>query len=337
MTEPANAVADRSKPAILHVDADGKLRRDLSIAELANVIRGGPGELWVDMTVTSRQCVAMLDNVFAFHPLAIEDALNPVSRVKVDEYPGFLFAIIRGVRFVPETEDPYDLETFNLSFFLGPNYVVTVHGDDSTSTDAVMDRVIRHPELLQRGAERVMHAVMDAAIDAYFPLLDQIDDFIHKVEERVFDNFDQAALQDIFQVKRLVLTLRRHLSPQREVFNVLSNRPTPLLAPDSQVYFRDIYDHNLRINESLETYRDLLGSTLDSFLTQVSNRLGSVTKGLSVIATISIPFVVVSGMWGMNFSHIPLADQPHAFWYMLALQLGLSAVLLIILRVRKLI
>jgi magnesium transporter len=337
MTEPANAVADRSKPAILHVDADGKLRRDLSIAELANVIRGGPGELWVDMTVTSRQCVAMLDNVFAFHPLAIEDALNPVSRVKVDEYPGFLFAIIRGVRFVPETEDPYDLETFNLSFFLGPNYVVTVHGDDSTSTDAVMDRVIRHPELLQRGAERVMHAVMDAAIDAYFPLLDQIDDFIHKVEERVFDNFDQAALQDIFQVKRLVLTLRRHLSPQREVFNVLSNRPTPLLAPDSQVYFRDIYDHNLRINESLETYRDLLGSTLDSFLTQVSNRLGSVTKGLSVIATISIPFVVVSGMWGMNFAHIPLADQPHAFWYMLALQLGLSAVLLIILRMRKLI
>lgn len=337
MTEPANPVADRSKPAILHVDADGRLRRDLSIAELASVIRGGPGELWVDMTVTSRQCVAMLDNVFAFHPLAIEDALNPVSRVKVDEYPGFLFAIIRGVRFVPETEDPYDLETFNLSFFLGPNYVVTVHGEDSTSTDAVMDRVLRHPELLQRGAERVMHAVMDAAIDAYFPLLDQIDDFIHKVEERVFDNFDQAALQDIFQVKRLVLTLRRHLSPQREVFNVLSNRPTPLLAPDSQVYFRDIYDHNLRINESLETYRDLLGSTLDSFLTQVSNRLGSVTKGLSVIATISIPFVVVSGMWGMNFAHIPLAEQPHAFWYMLALQLGLSAVLLIILRVRKLI
>jgi magnesium transporter len=289
------------------------------------------------MTVTSRQCVAMLDNVFAFHPLAIEDALNPVSRVKVDEYPNFLFAIIRGVRFIRETDDPYDLETFNLSFFLGPNYVVTVHGDDSTSTDAVMDRVLRHPDLLQRGAERVMHAVMDAAIDAYFPLLDQIDDFINKVEERVFDNFDQAALQDIFQVKRLVLTLRRHLSPQREVFNVLSNRPTPLLAPDSQVYFRDIYDHNLRINESLETYRDLLGSTLDSFLTQISNRLGGVTKGLSVIATISIPFVVVSGMWGMNFAHIPLAEQPHAFWYMLAVQLGLSAVLLIILRVRKLI
>jgi magnesium transporter len=337
MTEPAKPVADTSRPAILYVDADGKLRRDLSIAEIHSVINGGPGELWVDMRVTSRQCIGMLDNVFAFHPLAIEDALNPSSRVKVDEYPAFLFAIVRGVRFAAETEDPYDLETYNLSFFLGPNYLVTIHGEDTGAFDAVADRVIRHPELLQRGAERVMHAIMDQAIDAYFPLLDQIDEFIHSVEGRVFENFDQAALQDIFQVKRLVLTLRRHLSPQREVFNVLSNRPTPLLAPDSQVYFRDIYDHNLRINESLETFRDLLGSTMDSYLTQVSNRLGSITKGLSVIATISIPFVVVSGMWGMNFAHIPLADTPHAFWYMLALQLALSAVLLIILRLRKLI
>jgi magnesium transporter len=135
----------------------------------------------------------------------------------------------------------------------------------------------------------------------------------------------------------MVLSLRRHLGPQREVFNVLSNRPTQLLAADSQIYFRDIYDHTLRINESLETFRELLSSTLDSHLTQVSNRLAHVTKGLSVVATISIPFVVVSGMWGMNFAHIPLSDEPHAFWWMLALQLGIAAVVLILLRVRKLI
>lgn len=337
MTEPAKPAADTFRPAVYYVDTDGKLRRELSVSEIADVIHTGKGELWVDMRVSSRQCIAMLDNVFNFHPLAVEDALNPVSRVKVDEYPGFLFAIVRGVRFVSKTDDPYDLETFNISFFLGPNYLVTVHGDESPAFAAVAERVIRHPDILQRGAERVMHAVMDAAIDAYFPLLDQIDRFIDEVEDRVFQHFDQSALEDIFQVKRLVLTLRRHLSPQREVFNVLSNRPTSLLAPDMQVYFRDIYDHNLRINESLETYRDLLGSTLDSYLTQVSNRLGKITKGLSVIATISIPFVVVSGMWGMNFTEIPLAENPAGFWYMLVLQLAISALLLIVLRLRKLI
>lgn len=337
MTEAAKPAADTFKPAIFFVDASGKLRRELSIAELAESIRTGNGELWVDMRVTSRQCIAMLDNVFAFHPLAIEDALNPSSRVKIDEYPGFLFSIVRGVQFASQTDDPYDLETFNISFFLGPNYLVTVHDGRSPVFAAVAERVVRHPDLLQRGAERVMHAIMDASIDAYFPLLDQIDGFIHGLEERVFGEFDESALNDIFQVKRLVLQLRRHLGPQREVFNVFSNRPTPLLAADTQMYFRDIYDHNLRINESLETYRDLLGSTMDSYLTQVSNRLGRITKGLSVIATVSIPFVVISGMWGMNFAHIPLSENPSAFWWMLALQLGLSAMLLILLRLRKLI
>lgn len=339
MTEPASATpaVDASKPSVFYADPNGQLRRDLSLGELAAVIRSGEGQLWVDMASLSRQNIALLDNCFGFHPLAVEDAMNPVSRVKVDEYPGFLFAIVRGVRFVPETDDPYDTETYNIAFFLGANFLVTVHGGQSSALSVVHDRVVRNPELLRSGAERVMHSIMDAAIDAYFPILDDIDEFVHGLEERVFQDFDQTALHEIFQVKRLTLSLRRHLSPQREVFNVLANRPSPLLAPDVQVYFRDIYDHNLRINESLDTFRELLSSTLDSYLSQVSNRLGTVTKGLSVVATISIPFVVVSGMWGMNFQHIPWASSPHAFWYMLALQLGIAAVLLGLLRWRKVI
>lgn len=339
MSEPhlGKAAAESVGPAIYYVDANGQLRRDLKLPELSDVVRSGAGQLWLDIRATDRMCVALLENVFAFHPLAIEDAQNPSSRVKVDEYDGFLFAIVRGVRFDSGTENPYDLETFNISFFLGRNYLVTVHGGESAAFSAVAERVERHPDVLRRGADRVMHAIMDGAIDAYFPLLDQIDEFVDGLEQRVFKDFDRAALHDIFQVKRLVLSLRRHLGPQREVFNVLSNRPSSLLSPELQVYFRDVYDHMLRINDSLETYRELLSSTLDSYLTQVSNQLGSITKGLSVIATISIPFVVVSGMWGMNFLHIPLAQEPHAFWYMLAGQLGLSAVLLIWLRARKVI
>lgn len=342
MTEPAPAPAVAANPAdarpvMFCVDPDGRLRRDLKLAEVAEVVRNGVGELWVDLRVSSRRDIAILDNVFGFHPLAVEDALNPASRVKIDEYPRFLFTIIRGVRFLAQTEDPYDLETFNISFFLGPNFLVTVHGGQSVAFQAVAERVERHPELLKRGAEHVMHAIMDSAIDAYFPLLDQVDAFIDGLEQRVFSEFDEAALHDIFHVKRMVLSLRRHLGPQREVFNVLSTRPTTLLAPETQVYFRDIYDHSLRINDSLETYRELLSSTMDSYLTQVSNRLGAITKGLSVFATISIPFVVVSGMWGMNFAHMPLANHPHAFWYMLAIQLAIALALLIFLRLRKLI
>jgi magnesium transporter len=295
------------------------------------------GNLWVDVDVTNRHHVALLENVCRFHPLTVEDTLNPNSRVKLEEYPGYIFMIIRGVQFFEQTTDPYDLETFNLCFYLGQRFLVTAHAGVSVAVADVADRIGRNPDLLKRGVDRVAHAVMDTAVDAYFPLLDQIDDFIDSLEQRVFESFQQEALRDIFAVKRLVLSLRRHLAPQREVFNVLTNRPNTLLAPEAQVYFRDIYDHVLRINDSIETYRDLLSSTLDSYLTQVSNRLGTITKGLSVIATLSIPFVVISGMWGMNFDHIPLSARPHAFWWMLGLQLAIGAVLLIILRLRKLI
>lgn len=333
----ANTTRDAARPRSFIALPDGNLLQDPPAAELQRRLRDHDGELWVDVDVTNRHQVAFLEHVCGFHPLAIEDVLNPNSRVKLEEYPGYLFMIIRGVRFFAETTDPYDLETYNICFFLGPNFVVTAHSGATEAIVSTADRLERNHELLRRGAEHLMHAIMDSAVDAYFPLLDQIDEFVDSLEERVFQRFDQEALRDIFAVKRLVLSLRRHLSPQREVFNVLTNRPTALLQPEMQVYFRDVYDHMLRINDSLETYRELLSSVLDSYLTQVSNRLGMVTKGLSVIATLSIPFVVISGMWGMNFQHIPLSAYPHAFWWMLALQLGLGAGLLIILRFLRLI
>jgi magnesium transporter len=171
-------------------------------------------------------------------------------------------------------------------------------------------------------------------VDAYFPIVEQVDGFIDSIEERVFVHFDDSALNDIFAVKRLVLQLKRHLAPQREVFNFLTNRPCALVPPDAQLWFRDVYDHVVRLNESLDSYRDLVSSTMESYLSQVSNRLNLVTKGLTTVATLSVPFVVVSGMWGMNFAHIPLSNWPHGFLLMFLLQLGLGCSLVWLLRRR---
>jgi magnesium transporter len=299
------------------------------------IARTGKGILWVDIDATDRHQHALLELAFHFHPLAIEDTLNPQSRVKLEEYADHLFAIIRGVQFCESTEDPYDVETSNLCFFLGRNLLVTTHAGEAPAVEAVVDRVERSPDLLARGPERLMHAVMDSAVDSYFPILDQLDTFVDGLEERIFASFDDTALRDIFSIKRLVLSLRRHLAPQREVFNVLTNRPSPLLSREAQVYFRDVYDHMLRINDSIETYRELLGNTLDSYLSQVSNRLGTATKGLSLAATLSVPFVMVSGMWGMNFANIPLSQHPHGFAIMMVIQLALGVGLVAALRWMK--
>ncbi len=322
-------------PRTIYRSPEGSDVLDCHPREVPQLLAQG-GPLWVDIDSTVRSQHALLEKVFGFHPLAIEDTLNPASRVKLEEYPGYLYIIIRAVQFAADTDDPYDLETKDLHCFLGPNYLVTVHAGPVASVDLIHETLRRSPDLLSRGVERTLHAILDTTIDAYFPLLDQVDDFIDGLEERVFVNFDELALRDVFKVKRLVLSLRRYLQPTREVLNVLTNRPSTLIAPDVQIYFRDVYDHVLRINDALDTYRDLLSSTMDSYLTQVSNRLGATTKGLSVVATMSLPFVVVSGMWGMNFSKIPLSNWPHGFWVLLLAQLALGALLIVVLRRQKL-
>ena len=328
-------VRDQGIPRSYYRDPEGKLRRDLAPRELHAAIRQPGSSLWVDIDSTNRHQLAVMEKIFNFHPLSIEDSVNPVSRVKVEEYPDYLFIVVRVVRFCETTPDPYDLETFNLNLFIGRNFLVTVHGEPSKSVAAVENLVVRNPDMLDRGPARLGHMILDTAIDAYFPIVDQLDDFIDGLETRVFGQFDDAVLHEIFTVKRMVITLRRYLSPQREVFNILTNRPTPFIAPDIQVYFRDVYDHMLRINDSLDNYRELLSSTLDSYLTQVSNRLGMVTKGLSVVATMSVPFVVVAGIYGMNFQNIPLANNPNGFWIMVVGQFAIGLSLVAFLKWRR--
>jgi magnesium transporter len=335
LVEPQPNQATEGKLPKSFLFRGGALTRDLSVREISAALKDGAGTLWVHVDSGSRQQVALLDKVFGFHHLAIEDVLNPVSRPKVEQYNDHLFVTLRVVRFMEETNDPYDLDTGNLYFFIGPTYLVTAHAGHSRNVDQILDLALRNPDVMSRGPARLAHYVMDAAVDAFFPILDRVDEFLDGLEERVFQSFDEAALRDIFAVKRMVLTLRRYLAPQREIFNILSNRPSPLLSSDLQLYFRDVYDHMLRINDSLEVYRDLLASTMESYLSQVSNRLNLVTKGLTVVATLSVPFVVVSGMWGMNFTKVPLAGHPYGFLIMLVAQLGLGAGLIALLKWRK--
>jgi len=290
----------------------------------------------VDIDTRDANQVGLLKDIFHFHPLAIEEAVNPQARVKLEEFDQYLLLIVRTVAFCETTEDPYDLETVNITFFLGKNYLVTVHGAHTNPVATTEELLERKPELAGRGPARLMHAIVDQAVDAYFPIIEKLDEFMDTLEEKVFARFDQTALREIFAVKRLVLNLRRHIAPERDALSVLTNRPSTMLTPETQIYFRDIYDHVLRIYDSLENYRDLMSSTLDSYLTQVSNRLGMATKALGVVATVTLPFVVVSGMWGMNFEHVPLHSHPHGFMILVLAQLGMGLGLLAALKWRKL-
>lgn len=318
------------------LDAAGNVAQLRSSDDLRAAVAADSSAIWVDVDITNASEAAVLADVFDFHPVSIAEAQNPETRVKVEEFDAYLFVIVRTVAFEERTQDdPYDLETVNLSCFLGEKFLVTARCGSTSALDGILSLAGSRPHLLNGGPARLLHLVLNEAVDEFFPILDRIEEFLDELEERVFGNYDQASLRDIFSVKRLVLTLRRHLAPERDVFTTLANRPNPFVAPDAQRYFRDSYDKVLRITDALETYRELLSNTLESYLMQISNRLGNITKTLSVVATISVPFVVVSGMWGMNLRGLPFADDPNGFWPLFFIQLGLGLLLLIGLRWRK--
>jgi magnesium transporter len=320
--------ASKHWPASIYRRPDGSLEHDLSPARLREVVQSGEGELWVDIDSTNMHQHALLEKVFQFHPLAIDDTLSPGTRVKLEEYDRYMFVVMAGVRFDEGTPDPFDLETFNLYFFLGKNFLVTVHAFPSLSCGTVRERLMRNPDLLGRGVEMIMHNIIDQAVDAYFPLVELLNDLVDKLEDKLFAEFDEKLIHEIFRAKRAVFTFRRHIGPLREVLNILSNRPSGYIRPETQLYYRDVYDHTIRIVESLDTTRELLGGVLETYLSQTSNRMNKVMKQLSIVATIALPLIVVAGIYGMNFTHLPLTDHPVGFYWALSIMLAVSVTIL---------
>ncbi len=321
------APASKHWPASLYRRPDGTLEQDLAPVRLRQILDGGEGELWVDIDSTDVHQHALLEKVFGFHPLAIEDTMSPGSRVKLEEYDRYIFVVVSGIRFDRATPDPFDLETFKLYFFLGKNFLVTVHAVESPSCDSTRDRLMRNPDLLGRGAEMTMHSIIDQAVDAYFPIVESLNDLVDNLEERLFEAFDEKLIHEIFKAKRSAFAFRRHIGPLREVLNVLTNRPSIYIRSETQLYYRDVYDHTIRIMESVDTTRDLLAGVLETYLSQVSNRMNKVMKQLSIVATIALPLIVVGGIYGMNFSQMPLTHHPLGFYLALASMGAISAIM----------
>lgn len=327
MTAAATPQTNRNWPSSLYRRADGTVEHDIAPMRMREIVQSGDGELWVDIDSTNTHQLALLEKIFNFHHLAIEDTLSPGTRVKLEEYDRYLFVVVAGVRFDTATTDPFDLETFNQYFFLGRNFLVTVHAIPSTSCAGMRERLMRSPDLLARGAAMTMHGIIDQAVDAYFPLVEQMGELVESLEEAVFQEFDEKLIHQIFKAKRAAFAVRRHIGPLREVLNILTNRPTTYVRPDQQLYYRDVYDHTIRIMEWVDTMRDLLAGVIETYLSQTSNRMNRIMKQLSIVSTIALPLIVIGGIYGMNFSHLPLTDNPFGFWLTLVLMGVVSAVL----------
>lgn len=325
-------------PLTTFFQAPDRLRTDLSTEDIIDIVHAGEGRLWVDVTLDDEQQWFELGQQLGLHPLTLEDTLNPRSRIKVEEYDGYWFVVVRDAEFALETPEPYDFETWNLYFYIGPSYLVTVHARASAAVDTVAQRLHASPEYIERGVDYLAYQILDALVDSYFPLLDKIDGFVDELETDMFSGSEaRETLTAIFDLKRTLAALRRHQAPLREAMTTLANRPCPYLSAATQVYMRDVYDHVVRQVESIETYRDLLTGALDIHFSLVSNRLNEVMKGLAIIATVILPATWVASIYGMNFNWMPWLHSSYGFWVAMGVMTGVSVLLLLYLRHKRMI
>jgi magnesium transporter len=277
---------------VVHDDQIGEL--DLSRDNVERLLASG-GFFWLDVHQPTDEDFAVLRDVFRFHPLALEDSEHFGQRAKLDDYDDFVFLVVYGA--VPDEDRLVEVHCFYSERFL-----VTVHRDEAPAFVEVRRRYLKRKQPIDDPA-LLLYRIIDGLVDSFFPILADFDDRIDELENQIFLHASDDQLQEIFAMKRLLVGMRKAVTPQRDMFASLMGgvAELPGMTQEDERYFRDIYDHLIRISDLIDTYRDLLTSSMDVFLSTASNRLNVVTKQLAVIATIFLPLSFITGFFGQNF------------------------------------
>ena len=294
--------------------AEGELQTDLALEAIDAARQDSRGLLWIDLSgEPAEMCEPILRDLFGFHPLAVDDALAESHHPKIDDWGSYLYLVLHGVLF--DAEDDRQVRTLELDVFLGRSYVITHHSKPIAAIERVWTLCQRDERHIRRGADHLLYLVADELVADYMPVVEQLDDALDHLEDELFDRPGKTVPEQIFQLKRGLLHLRRVIAPQREVLNKLARGDFPLILDDDRVFFRDVYDHLVRLYDITESLRDMVGGVLDTHLSVVNNRMNDVMKTLTIITTLFMPLSFLTGFFGMNFFQpvTPLdawTDQP---------------------------
>jgi magnesium transporter len=294
-SDDAPEASGRHRPSSCHVfHENGSSTMDFGRDTVAKLLARG-GFFWLDLDRPDSADFEILRDVFKFHPLAVEDSEHFDQWAKIDEYDDFVFLVVYGA--VPDDDRPVEVHCFYSERFL-----VTVHRDDCPAFAEIRKRYAKRRAPIDRPS-LLLYRIIDGLVDSFFPILADFDDRIDDLENAIFTKAEDKQLQEIFKMKRLLVGMRKAVTPQRDAFASLMGgvADLPGKAEEDDRYFRDVYDHLIRISDLIDSYRDLLTGAMDVYLSTVSNRLNSVMKQLAVIATIFLPLSWITGFFGQNF------------------------------------
>jgi magnesium transporter len=286
-------------PRALYYKGNGDLLTEITVNDYPAALQDKAGVLWVDFTGEDPESSEqVLLKTFGFHPLAVDDALHETHVPKVDDWEEYLYIAMHAISFTSGNED---IEAIELDTFLGKNYIVTHHDLPIQALDRIWDTCTRDLRHFKQGADHILYKLTDELIVDYMNVVESLDEEIELVEDKVFSRPSAEIVQQIFTLKRATLHLRRYLSPLREVLNKLARDNYAVIDVKDRIYFRDIYDHLVRLHDISESLRDLVGGVLDTYLSVINNRMNEIMKTLTLITTMFMPISFLVGFYGMNF------------------------------------
>ena len=296
--------------------ADGRRVSDVAIPDISEVL-GQPGVfVWIGLHDPSPELLRQIQHEFGLHDLAVEDAQLAHQRPKLEQYGDSIFVVLRPAVLSVDHEH---VELGETHLFVGPRYVVSIRHGATPAYTGVRSRCESTPALLAKGPGFVLYAVMDFVVDQYFPVLDGLGDQLEKVEEEIFgDDFDRMTVERIYALKRSLVELKRAVSPLVDVCNRLMRFDLPIIPEDTRPYYRDVYDHAIRINEQVDTLRELLTGALEAHLSLTAvNQNDAMKKLAGWAAIIGVP-TMVAGIYGMNFKFMPELEWHYSYPVVLA-------------------
>ncbi len=284
------------------------IQTNFATSEIPAMLQNESGLLWVDFQGTPPdEDEPILRDIFHFHPLAIDDALQETHVPKVDDWGSYLYIVLHSVEFAAEMDEFLNLP--ELDVFLGCNYMVTHHDQPIGALDVLWSALPRDVRRLQHGADHLLYRLVDGVVASYMPVVEKLDEEIDRLEDEIFERATSSQLERIFALKRAALRLRITISPQREVLNKLARDDYDPIDARDRIYFRDVYDHLVRLHDIIEGLRDLVSGSLDTYLSVVNNRMNDIMKTLTIITTVFMPIAFVTGFFGMNFFQ-PVVNLP---------------------------
>jgi len=316
----------------IFVHRDGQTEQAASI-DRAWLNPASGATLWVDLSAPSIPESLVLSDTFGFHPLSVEDAMSKLQYPKVEAYDGYLYVILHGIE---SNVAARCFATHDVDFFVGRNYLVTVHDGDSRSIVDLRDHATRNPKVLAEGPVALLHRIVDTMVDHYRPEIDKLEDRLDALEDEMFRTADPRLVRRILDEKRQVASLRRIVTPQRDVVGRLARRDFVDVSTELSFRFRDVYDHLVRVADDALMFQDRITGMLDAHLSNVSFRLNEVMKVLTLVTVLFMPPTLVAGVWGMN---VPLprfpGDDAAQFWWIVGVMAAMTIAMLVYFRGRR--